>query len=594
MTRVGEVAGTAPSGDGTDVEDPPRPHPDDPTDDRPAPRRLTRADTAVAVGLPGFVLLAHTLFYGPWIEDDAGITFAYARSITEGLGPVLQPGAAPVEGWSNPLWLGVMIVGRALGLFDHGTWFGLTDQVAFPKSVALLCGLAMFAAFLGVARRAAENPVLTTVLAGTATALVPSFVIWSTSGLENALFALVVVVLAAILARSAIGGTLLDTRTAVVCGALAAAAALTRPDGTIYVLAHPLVVALLCRADVRRAAVAAAHGVAAFALPVGLYGVWRLVTFGDWLPNTARAKVQGLPSAADLNRPGDLLAYAGWLAVVGGVVLVVVASRRHGPTRRALVGLGIPLVLALTAYAVLAPDWMGQYRFATPVWPLGALAIAVALDRVWSGSSRRRLIAVLAAVAVVGSVAGFAEQAVAFRTDTTAPMCFVAQAVGERADAYAGILGIRSGALLAVDGGGTALTSRLRFVDLSGLTDRRIAQAWQDDDMTAIRDYVFDDVRPTFIKSERAFGGGVRSGITSDPRLARDYILLFSLAPESGTWVRRDAVADPARIAVARAWATPAYRAVENSYLQPGAQTQWRCGPGLTPASRFPYPLPTG
>ena len=47
-------------------------------------------------------------------------------------------------------------------------------------------------------------------------------------------------------------------------------------------------------------------------------------------------------------------------------------------------------------------------------------------------------------------------------------------------------LGIDDGSLLAVDGGGTALTSRLRFVDLSGLADARIARYWSDNDMAGL------------------------------------------------------------------------------------------------------------
>ncbi|HWM05717.1 MAG TPA: hypothetical protein VNP92_25535, partial [Actinophytocola sp.] len=70
--------------------------------------------------LPTAVTTLHALAYGRWIVDDAGITFAYARSITSGAGPVLQPGAEPVEGYSNPAWLLVLAAGRAIGLFDRG------------------------------------------------------------------------------------------------------------------------------------------------------------------------------------------------------------------------------------------------------------------------------------------------------------------------------------------------------------------------------------------------------------------------------------------------------------------------------------------
>ena len=70
----------------------------------------------VAAGVPTVVTALHSAFYGPWIVDDAGLTFAYARSLSSGAGPVLQPGSEPVEGFSNPAWLAVLTVGRWLRL----------------------------------------------------------------------------------------------------------------------------------------------------------------------------------------------------------------------------------------------------------------------------------------------------------------------------------------------------------------------------------------------------------------------------------------------------------------------------------------------
>lgn len=64
--------------------------------------------------------------------DDAAITFAYARSISDGLGPVVAPGAEPVEGFSNPTWT-ALLSGLVLGLFDRSTLFNVQDYVLFPK-----------------------------------------------------------------------------------------------------------------------------------------------------------------------------------------------------------------------------------------------------------------------------------------------------------------------------------------------------------------------------------------------------------------------------------------------------------------------------
>ncbi|MGH3992012.1 MAG: hypothetical protein ACRDSN_06050, partial [Pseudonocardiaceae bacterium] len=127
-----------------------------------------------AVGVPTGLVGAHALLYGRWIVDDAAITFAYARSVANGEGPVLQPGADPVEGYSNPAWLALLVAGRWLGLFDRGTWLGVPDYVAFPKLLALVCVAGMFACFYAVARATTSRPALVTVVAGAVTAGVPS------------------------------------------------------------------------------------------------------------------------------------------------------------------------------------------------------------------------------------------------------------------------------------------------------------------------------------------------------------------------------------------------------------------------------------
>ena len=70
---------------------------------------------ALLHGAPFVAFLLHVTLYGDWIVDDAGITFAYARSLVEGHGFVAQIGAAPVEGFTNLLWLLLQAPFIALG-----------------------------------------------------------------------------------------------------------------------------------------------------------------------------------------------------------------------------------------------------------------------------------------------------------------------------------------------------------------------------------------------------------------------------------------------------------------------------------------------
>lgn len=540
--------------------------------------------SAAAVGVPTALVAWHASFYGRWIVDDAGITFAYARSIATGAGPVLQPGASPVEGFSNPAWLGLLVVGRWLHLFDTGTWLGAPDVVMFPKALALLCCLGLFAGFLAIARAVSTRPALVALAAGSITAAIPSFVIWTMSGLENALLALAVVTIAAVLVRALVDDRLLETRTAVLCGGLAALAALTRPDGAVFLAAYPI--ALLMAGSsipLRPTRRAMLTSVSVGAAPLAVYLGWRLVTFGSWLPNTAAAKEQGLPVLSDLNKPGDLVSYVGWLGFLLTAVLVVLAIQRGGRTGDGLRMLLIPLGLALVAYVVLAADWMAQYRFATPVWPLLALAFSVSLAEVFRTLDPPTRSATCGVVALVAALAlsSWRQQAVDFRITPTVSVCYVARSTGYTFNIYADRLDIGEGTLLAVDGGGTSLTSGLELVDLSGLGDEEIAGFWRDDDMAGLRDHVFEDVRPTFIRIWHGWDGVPRLRVLEDPRLARDYVHLWAPPEGGGNWVRRDAVSNEATLIELQQEAPGLAAAVDAPY---GSENmRWWCGRTLRP-----------
>lgn len=541
-------------------------------------------DTAVAAALPTIVAGLHALVYGRWVVDDAGITLAYARSIATGFGPVLQPGDAPVEGWSDPAWLGLLVGARGLGLVDSGTWLGVPDVVAFPKLVALLCCFGIFACFHRMARLVTTSPLTLTVLAGTVTAAVPSFVVWMFSGLENPLLALVVVTLATVITVAVAEGDLLAPRVSVSAGALAALAALTRPDGIVYLAVAPLAILIFARGRGGPAALATALSTAVAVVPLAIYELWRVVTFGDLLPNTARAKDQGWPTLATLMRPGELVGAVGWLAAAVLVSAVTLVLSRSSPARTVVGALLVPFGTSVAAYALLAPDWMALFRFATPVWPLAALVLGVATSHLLAGAGRRRRTAAvgLALVALV-SAGSWIPIAQEFRRAPTVPLCAVAMTYGYAVNAVADDLGVRQGSLLGVDAGGTALTSRLRFVDFAGLTDAAIARYWSGNDMVGLRDHVFVDVRPTIIRLFPGWNFTEESGLLRDPRLATDYVIVGEPGGAQ-LWVRRELVRDPQHVDEIRATVAVISADVQSAQLRSGG-TGWVCGPVLAPGA---------
>ncbi len=546
----------------------------------PPARRPRRVPWPVPVAGGTALIAAHGALYGNWLVDDAAITFAYARGITEGAGPVLQPGAEPAEGYSNPAWLALLALGRLVGLFDRGAIFGVPDYVLFPKALAALCCAGVLLACHTAARRVFRRPWLVTVAFGAVLATIPSFVIWVFSGLENPLYALATCWLAVVLFLAVLDDRLLSGRVAVVAGLLVALAALTRPDGLVYAAAYPLLVLLTLRRTGLPAAVrAVALSTAVFLVPFGAYVAWRRVEFGRWLALPAVAKSQGPPEVAQFTRIGDVVHYTGAPVVLVVAVCVGLVLARGSRLGSALVALLVPLGLALLGFAVLAPDWMGELRFATPVWVLGALTAVFAVARASSrGTARWRVVlSVVVAAAILPSAAHFATAARQFRAEPTVPMCLIAETFGRGFNGTADVLGVERATLLLPDVGGTALASRLTVVDLVGLAEPRLADLWGTRDMAGVRDYVFERVKPTFIHSHGSWSEA--TGIAEDPRMAADYHVI-SAGPVAEDWVRRDVVPDEARLTAVRDYlrehVTPAHGEQARAPLG-------RCGPTLRP-----------
>jgi hypothetical protein len=525
----------------------------------------------------------HATRFGNWIVDDAAITFAYARNVADGHGPVLQSWVEPTEGFSNPSWLALLSVGRFLGLFDRGTIFGVPDYVLFPKALALICCAGILTAFYVAAKRVAEHPGLVVFVAGVVLAANPSFVIWCFSGMENALFGLAVTWLAVVMFGAATDGRLLTTRVALIAGGLAALAALTRPDGLLYGMAYPLVAATqLARSTLRASMRSAGLAVGAFLLPIGAYFLWRYLEFGKLLSLPALAKGQSTPSIENLTRTSELVEYGGTLAGVAFAVLVGMVLVRPSKLRSGMVPLLVTLTLAVVAYVVLVPDWMTQLRFATPVWTLSALAGTLAAGAaVRDTGIRGRVLLVVGLVAVlIPSGTLFASASEKFRDAPTVPMCLVAERLGRAFNAYADILEIKDGSVLMPDVGATAMTSRLRVVDLAGLTEPRMAEFWANKQWVELGNYIYDEVKPTFIHSHAPWSD--MTGVIGDSRLSRDYVAIRFRPdnPESGDWVRKDAVTSQTKFDAAVEYAT---RQVTDSTNKIGGAPRGHCGATLSP-----------
>ncbi|WP_051386236.1 hypothetical protein [Actinokineospora inagensis] len=558
---------------------------------------VRRTPVTARLGAFGAILLGtaliaiHGALYGHWIMDDAAITFGYARNVAHGLGPVLQPGAQPVEGYSNPTWLALLALGALTGLFDHGTIFGIPDYVLFPKALGIVCCGVVLTLCYFTAKVLTRRPRLATLITGGALAAMPSFVIWIVSGLENPIYAVFVTGIATVLTRAIAVDRLLNPRTALTAGLLAAGAGLTRPDGVIYAGAFVLVALLFLRRDrIGQTAIACLVSVAGFAVPYGAYLAYRWVTFHRLIPNTAVAKNQPLPELADLGKASALVTYVGWATALLLVGLVAAALAQQTRVRPSFAGLLVPLGLAVLAFCVLQSDWMGEYRFATPIWALGALAGGVTLTMVWDAARARARTLLVLGVVVAGalSLVQFKAAGQSWQANVKTPMCVVVERDARTMNGMADILGRDDLSAGVIDLGGESMASRLRLVDLAGLGDAKIADYLGRDDIAGLRDYTFTVAKPdiiTFIGTWEA-----TLGFDRDPRFAQDYALVYHSTQSwpgillsynnVGYWVRKDAVPTPAKLAELQTYT----QARVEPILQRNTTANRRdCGPVLRP-----------
>jgi hypothetical protein len=144
---------------------------------------------------------------------------------------------------------------------------------------------------------------------------------------------------------------------------------------------------------------------------------------------------------------------------------------------------------------------------------------------------------------VGGSLLIFEGRSESFARYPTLSLDNVAGEYAFRFNDYAERLDIYGGSLLVPDVGGTLYYSNLRVYDLGGLTDRVIGRTLPDD-RDSFYDYIFEDIRPTFVATHGGWSSLAR--FDDDSRFRRDYLpireWLESDSIYSGDYVRRGAI----------------------------------------------------
>ena len=295
-------------------------------------------------------LLHVSIASGGILRDDAYIAFRYARNLVLGHGLRFNAGApAPVEGFTNFAWVMLCAAGIAIGI--------PASYVAL--ALGPLCGAALVVLLARWGRelsaRAGRRHRLAGIPAAALVAGCTSFAYYAGTGLETALFALLM---------TAAGYALVTERDAAF-GWLTAAAFMTRPEAGLLGLLGVAWFAL--RAWRRREPRRVLRPLLILALTVGPYLLFKELYFGALVPNTLAAKP---PVLADGVR--YVLWYLPDVAGLGLVAVVALARRRCPRPQQALLALWL---IYAAAVAITGGDWMPFKRMLMP--SLGWLALAV-------------------------------------------------------------------------------------------------------------------------------------------------------------------------------------------------------------------------
>jgi len=319
------------------------------------------AAVVVASQLPKLVRLA-------WVQDDAYVSFRYARNFVLGRGLVYNVGDY-VEGYTNFLWTLLAAIPLAFGAEDPLSFMHIVGGVLWAGSYLLL--LAMSFAFF------AEGIWIAPL------ALVPlafhwSYNMWFLSGMETPLVCFLTTAAVFFFARDPER----HPRTLFWASLAGVALTMTRPDGAIT-MAGLTVAGVLCygrRVFVERKwrtyVLLPLLPLLFLYLP---FNLWRIWYYGSFYPNTYYAKVAYLTYYTR-----GWVYLAGFLQIYGLVPWLPFLPLgalfcRNGMARRFLVVTTV-VSAAVVLYVVrLGGDFM-EWRFLTPIAGIVYPAIVVGAD----------------------------------------------------------------------------------------------------------------------------------------------------------------------------------------------------------------------
>lgn len=299
--------------------------------------------------------------------DDAYITYRYSKNLAEGNGLIWNPGSSdPVEGYTNFLWMMLMVVPYLLG------W----SPIVFSKLAGLIvtaaCGVIMYAYAVK-----STGKTLAGFLAVIPMVVLPSVYFHAVSGLETMTYALILLLMFIIGHKSVVGSGGVQKILLFLAPLLVLLAGLTRPEG---ILPGTVVLAtLFFNADRARRRTIVLACLTMLVLPGLIYFLWRYNYFGWPFPNTFYVKF------------GNPFNGIEWLAktirsLAAILILVYLPFSLSGSPARKIWGvrayMAVFLIIAALPYFLssLTTNYMNRFLF--HLLPVIFLCLALAYDRI--------------------------------------------------------------------------------------------------------------------------------------------------------------------------------------------------------------------
>lgn len=302
-----------------------------------------------------------------WLSDDAFITFRTVDNFLNGRGLTWNP-AERVQAYTHPLWMLLQIAASTV-----------TGEILIT-SLVLSMALSWLTVYLVLFRLTGRR--LAGCLAAGALLLSRSWVDFATSGLEDPLARLLLVLFCLVQLRGAT-----SARRLFLLSLLAALLAVCRPDAMLLVLPA---LSLASFRSLGTLGAARTGGAAALGLlPLAAWGAFSLFYYGTPFPNTAYAKLGLDLPRSELVRQGFVYLFDSFhrdpitlTLPVFALVLVLATDRRGGwtPTAAGVAAWTAGTWLYLAYVVWIGGDFMTGRLLGSP-FLLSVVALAVSLDR---------------------------------------------------------------------------------------------------------------------------------------------------------------------------------------------------------------------